>query len=62
MALTESYKKSTFSGNCGCVEVGVTEDTVYVRDSKDTSKPPHVFTRREWQAFLDGVRNNEFDL
>ena len=25
-------------------------------------KAPHVFNRREWTAFLIGVRNGEFDL
>ena len=33
-----------------------------LRDSKDVSKAPHVFNRREWRAFLAGVRNGEFDL
>ena len=35
---------------------------VALRDSKDVSKAPHVFNRREWIAFLAGVRNGEFDL
>lgn len=63
--LTDKYKKSSYSGNGGCVEVGFggdTGDKVFVRDSKDPSKPPHTFTRREWQAFLDGARAGEFDL
>lgn len=62
MALTESYTKSTFSGNCGCIEVKSTDGTIYVRDSKSPDTAPLAFTRVEWQAFLDGVRNNEFDL
>jgi len=33
-----------------------------VRDSKDRVKAPHVYTRREWQAFLVGAKNGEFDL
>jgi hypothetical protein len=79
--LTDKYKKSSYSGNGGCVEIkyvsasscyrggcvevgfgGDTGDKVFVRDSKDPSKPPHTFTRREWQAFLDGARAGEFDL
>lgn len=47
----------------GCVEVGQGDGgNVFVRDSKDRSKPPHEFTSREWQAFIDGVKNGEFDL
>jgi Domain of unknown function (DUF397) len=33
-----------------------------VRDSKDRSGPVLQFTRREWEAFLAGVRHGEFDL
>jgi len=35
---------------------------VAVRDSKDRSKAPHVYTRREWEAFLTGAKNGEFDV
>ena len=47
-----------------CVEVCVMlrRRHVGLRDSKDTSKPPHVFTPREWHAFISGVRAGEFDL
>ena len=36
-------------------------DQVAVRDSKDPSGPVLVFTPHEWRAFLDGVRDGEFD-
>ena len=35
---------------------------IALRDSKDTSLPPHHFTPTEWNAFLAGVRGGEFDL
>jgi hypothetical protein len=35
---------------------------VALRDSKDTARPAHVFTGEEWDAFLTGVKNGEFDL
>jgi hypothetical protein len=58
-----TYLKSTFSASGECVEVRLLEDgTVGLRDSKDTSKPPHVFTAGEWLAFVAGVRAGEFDL
>jgi hypothetical protein len=60
---TDNYTKSSFSGDGGCVEVRQFEDgTVGLRDSKDISRPAHLFTRREWTAFIAGVRAGEFDL
>ena len=55
--------KSSASSVTGCVEVAqLPNGLVALRDSKDVSKAPHVFNRREWTAFLTGVRNGEFDL
>ena len=63
MISTETYIKSSHSGTGGCVEVRLLEDgTIGLRDSKDRSKQPHIFTPQEWTAFLAGVRDGEFDL
>lgn len=63
MISTTAYTKSTHSGVGSCVEVRMLADgTIALRDSKDVSKPPHVFTQHEWEAFLAGVRSGEFDL
>jgi Domain of unknown function (DUF397) len=49
--------------NSACVQVAhLTDGLVALRDSKDTSKPAHVFDGQEWLAFLAGVKNGEFDL
>jgi hypothetical protein len=58
------WKKSTKSGTNGgnCVEVRQVDATVQVRDSKDPSGPVLRFTREEWDAFLGGAKNGEFDL
>jgi hypothetical protein len=54
--------KSSFSAAGNCVEVAhLPGGGVAVRDSKDRAKPPHVYTRPEWEAFLAGARNGEFD-
>ena len=45
-----------------CVEVAITADAVYVRDTKDRSKAPHIYTRAEWAAFTGGVKDDEFNL
>lgn len=55
--------KSKASGAGGCVEVAhLPEGGVAVRDTKDRGKAPHIYTRDEWQAFLTGAKNGEFDL
>ena len=57
------FRKSSFSANAGCVEVRLLPDgRIALRDSKDTTLPPHHFTPVEWTAFLAGVRAGEFDL
>jgi hypothetical protein len=58
---TGTWRKSSHSGNNGCVEVLHGDDRVAVRDSKDPSGPVLSFTPLEWRAFLAGVRDGEFD-
>ncbi len=69
------WRKTSYSGNNGggCVEVSATHDTVsvphkanedllyLVRDSKDPSGPRLAFTTTEWDAFIAGVKDGEFD-
>jgi hypothetical protein len=56
------WRKSSYSGVNGCVEVALIEGLVAIRDSKDPSRPALLFTSAEWKAFTDGVRDGEFDL
>ena len=52
---------SNGNGN-GCVEVAhLPGGGVALRDTKDRSLAPHRFTAGEWEAFVAGVRNGEFD-
>ncbi|WP_322780916.1 DUF397 domain-containing protein, partial [Frankia sp. Cas4] len=44
-----------------CVEVAVADEGVFVRDSKNPSGPILAFTGGEWEAFLAGARDGEFD-
>jgi hypothetical protein len=47
----------------GCVEVAhLPGGHVALRDSKNMGKAAHIFDRREWSAFLSGVKNGEFEL
>jgi predicted secreted Zn-dependent protease len=50
-------------GNGACVEVRSDADLgVQVRDSKDITGPTLSFAAADWNDFLAGVRNHEFDL
>jgi hypothetical protein len=60
-SLSEHFK-SSFSGASGCVLVAIDGKGVWVRDSKFPRRRPLFFTEVEWDAFLRGVRNGEFDL
>ncbi len=52
--------RSNASGNC--VEVAQTTGFIAVRDSKNKSQQPLVFTKDEWRAFLHGVKQQEFEV
>ncbi len=58
------WRKSTQSGpNCdNCVEVAFVDDAILLRDSKDPHGPVLVFTQGEWDAFVGGAKDGEFDL
>lgn len=52
------------SGTAGgpCVEVARLETGVAVRDSRRPAGPVLFFTVDEWDAFVNGARDGEFDL
>ncbi len=55
-------KSSLSSYNGNCVEVtGLTSDRIRVRDSKFPRGAVLNFTPAEWDAFIGGVYNGEFD-
>jgi hypothetical protein len=60
---TSYWIKSSLSfANGNCVEVaGLPDGTIGVRNSRDVTGPVLRFTSGEWDAFLGGVRNGEFD-
>lgn len=57
------WRKSTRSGpfTDNCVEVAFVDAAVAVRDSKDPSGPVLLFTLPEWDAFVGGAKDGEFD-
>lgn len=55
-------KSARSSGNCdNCVEVAFVDTAIAVRDSKDPHGPVLIYTRAEWDAFVGGVKDGEFD-
>jgi hypothetical protein len=57
-----SWKKSSRSGAAGhCVEIAFVGQATAVRDSKDPNGPALVFTPAEWDAFVGGAKDGEFD-
>jgi Domain of unknown function (DUF397) len=60
---TPGFRRSSFCGSVGCVEVAVLPGgEIVVRDSKDESPVAPVlrFTNAEWDAFVSGVLAGEF--
>jgi len=59
------WRKSTRSGGDGgnCVEVATNlKDIVAVRDTKDRNGGTLLLSLTEWAAFIEGVKDGEFDL
>ena len=62
MAGSTWVKSSLSYANGNCVEVSDQPGgAIGVRNSRDREGPVLRFTPDEWQAFLGGVRNGEFD-
>jgi hypothetical protein len=58
------WQKSSRSGpfTDNCVEVAFIGDTIAVRDSKNAQGPALLFNPAEWDAFVEGAKDGEFDL
>ena len=56
--------KSTRSGpnSDNCVEVAFVGKAIAVRDSQDPTGPALIFTAAEWDAFVGGAKDGEFDV
>jgi hypothetical protein len=56
--------KSTRSGpnSDNCVEVAFVDEIIAVRDSKQPDRAALIFTAAEWDAFVGGAKDGEFDI
>lgn len=58
-----TWRKSSYSHQeTACVEFRRVDDGVEVRNSKRPDAGTIHYTDSEWQAFIAGVKNGEFDL
>jgi hypothetical protein len=57
------HKSTRSSGSGNCVEVATNlPEGVAVRDTKNRDGGTLIFTRAEWDAFIGGAKDGEFDL
>ena len=57
------WKVSSYSGGGGnCVRIAAKDGYILLGDSNNPERPPHVFTLTEWEAFLLGAQDGEFNL
>lgn len=52
-----NWHRSTRSNSGNCVEVALTSEYAWVRDSKDVRGPVLAFTADEWGPFIAAVRD-----
>ena len=45
----------------GCVEIGILDNSVLIRNSSDRGGERLVLSRGEWQEFVAGVKDGDFD-
>ena len=56
------WRRATRCASAGCVEVAQDGEQYLVRDSKNPERAPLRFTKPEWEAFLAGAREGDFDF
>jgi hypothetical protein len=58
------WRKSSRSGSWAdnCVEVAFIDGAIALRDSRCPAGPVLVFTPQEWDAFVEGAKDGEFDV
>ena len=55
----KSRRSGPISDNC--VEIAAIAGGVAMRDSKDPTGPALLFTEQEWDAFVGGAKDGDFD-
>ena len=56
------WLRPTMCTTSNCVEVALTDDSVYMRDGKDPEGPALRFDHEEWRAFRASVVAGQFSV
>jgi hypothetical protein len=58
------WRSSSAGGPDGdnCVEVAFVDEAILLRDARHPEGPVLVFNQAEWDAFVGGAKDGEFDL
>ena len=54
------WRRSSYCANEVCVEVAKVGERFLIRDSKRPDSAPLEFSAEEWDAFIAGVKGDEF--
>ena len=56
------WQRAAQCANSTCVEVALTDDSVYVRDGKNPEGPALRFDHEEWRAFRASIAAGQFSV
>ncbi|MEU4558362.1 DUF397 domain-containing protein [Actinoplanes sp. NPDC023936] len=56
-----AWRIATRSGGGNCVQVAKTDNLIAVRNSRFPDGEVILYTKQEFEAFLDGAKKGEFD-
>lgn len=57
-----TWLRPALCGPATCVEVALTDDSVYVRDGKNPEGPALRFDHEEWRAFRASIAAGQFSV
>jgi hypothetical protein len=56
------WRSAPGESNGSRVEVAFVDDLIGLRNGADPDSPVLVFTQSEWEAFVEGAKDGEFDV
>jgi hypothetical protein len=56
------WRSAPGESNGSRVEVAFVDDLIGLRNGADPGSPVLVFTQAEWEAFVEGAKDGEFDV
>jgi hypothetical protein len=56
-----AWRRASYCANGECIEVGLRDGEILLRDSKDPRRGVQRYTNAEWRAFVSGIKAGEFD-